>query len=70
MTYWPSKHVCVHRHFASTIKRPFEVRYDPYTQTVQVIDNKDTLLNLTDVIKGDVQHLRNVVARLDHITTK
>ncbi len=61
--------MCGCRHFASTIKRPFEVRYDPYTQSVQVIDNKDTLLNLTDVIKGDVQHLRNVVARLEHLST-
>ena len=30
---------CSFRGFARSIKRPFELRYDPYTQTVDVLDS-------------------------------
>ncbi|KAJ2848957.1 hypothetical protein IWW36_002973 [Coemansia brasiliensis] len=34
------------RDFSMTIERPFQIRYDPYTQTVQVFDSKDQMPHL------------------------
>lgn len=42
--------VCLHRKFAGTIPRPFTVRYNPYTQSIEVLDNTQQLRNLADSI--------------------
>uniref|UniRef100_A0A3P8V2B6 phenylalanine 4-monooxygenase n=1 Tax=Cynoglossus semilaevis TaxID=244447 RepID=A0A3P8V2B6_CYNSE len=38
------------RKFASTIPRPFTVRYNPYTQSIEVLDSTQQLRNLADSI--------------------
>ncbi|GAB0176925.1 phenylalanine-4-hydroxylase [Grus japonensis] len=38
------------RKFAQTIPRPFSVRYNPYTQRIEVLDNAKQLKNLADTI--------------------
>uniref|UniRef100_A0A8D3BKL9 phenylalanine 4-monooxygenase n=1 Tax=Scophthalmus maximus TaxID=52904 RepID=A0A8D3BKL9_SCOMX len=38
------------RKFAGTIPRPFTVRYNPYTQSIEVLDNAQQLRNLADSI--------------------
>ncbi|KAB0350753.1 hypothetical protein FD754_015610 [Muntiacus muntjak] len=38
------------RNFAATIPRPFSVRYDPYTQRIEVLDNTQQLKILADSI--------------------
>jgi phenylalanine-4-hydroxylase len=40
------------RTFAATIPRPFSVRYDPYTQRVEVLDNTQQLKILADSINS------------------
>ncbi|CAO2581317.1 Pah [Lemmus lemmus] len=40
------------RAFAATIPRPFSVRYDPYTQKVEVLDNTQQLKILADSINS------------------
>ncbi|XP_063403724.1 protein henna-like isoform X1 [Mytilus trossulus] len=52
------------RAFASTIPRPFSVRYNPYTLCVEVIDSKDQIINLTKTIKGDLSLLEDALAKL------
>ncbi|XP_054720819.1 LOW QUALITY PROTEIN: tryptophan 5-hydroxylase 1-like [Uloborus diversus] len=42
------------REFASTIKRPFGLRYNPYTQTVEVLSNTRKIANLVSELKGDL----------------
>ncbi|XP_078311167.1 phenylalanine-4-hydroxylase-like [Crassostrea virginica] len=39
------------REYAKTIPRPFSVRYNPYTKSVEVIENKSQILKLTHAIK-------------------
>jgi hypothetical protein len=31
------------RAFATTLKRPFTVRYDPYTESVEILDDNDSV---------------------------
>uniref|UniRef100_A0A8C6PZM2 phenylalanine 4-monooxygenase n=2 Tax=Nothobranchius furzeri TaxID=105023 RepID=A0A8C6PZM2_NOTFU len=38
------------RKFAATIPRPFSVRYNPYTQSIEVLDNTQQLSNLAGCI--------------------
>lgn len=40
------------RKFAATIPRPFSVRYNSYTQSIEVLDNVQQLKNLADCINS------------------
>merc|ERR1719430_2071327 len=43
--------------FASTIPRPFGVRYDPYTQTIQLLDSKRQIQKLLTNINHEMRTL-------------
>jgi len=43
--------------FASTIPRPFGVRYDPYTQTIELLDNKRQIQKLITNINSEIRTL-------------
>nr|AAA69513.1 phenylalanine hydroxylase (pah) [Drosophila melanogaster] len=50
--------------FANSIPRPFGVRYNAYTQSVEVLDSKPQISNLMDNINSEFQILQNAVAKL------
>ncbi|CAB0008041.1 unnamed protein product [Nesidiocoris tenuis] len=52
------------RRWVSTMKRPFEVRYDPHTQTVQILDSVDGLDNLVNTLNMEMQHLTTALNKL------
>src|SRR6218665_822317 len=56
---------CVHRKFARTIKRPFELTYDPYTQTVQILDQPRSIANAIDSICSQMMTVTSAVKKLD-----
>ena len=39
--------------FAATIPRPFSVRYNAYTQSVEVLNSKEQIINLAQNIRGE-----------------
>jgi len=43
--------------FAATIPRPFGVRYDPYTQTIQLLDSKRQIQKLITNINSEIRTL-------------
>jgi len=53
------------RQYAATIPRPFSVRYNPYTQSVEVINTKQQIVNLTRDIKGDLSLLEDAIAKVN-----
>lgn len=53
------------RQYAATIPRPFSVRYNPYTQSVEVINTKLQVVNLTKDIKGDLSLLEEALAKVN-----
>ncbi|KAK0064480.1 protein henna-like isoform X3 [Biomphalaria pfeifferi] len=53
------------KQFAATIPRPFSVRYNPYTQSVEVINSKQQIINLTKDIKGDLSLLEDAIAKIE-----
>uniref|UniRef100_A0A674CAG9 phenylalanine 4-monooxygenase n=1 Tax=Salmo trutta TaxID=8032 RepID=A0A674CAG9_SALTR len=53
------------RRFADTIPRPFSVRYNAYTQSIEVLDNTQQLRNLADNIRGEIGILCNALRKME-----
>uniref|UniRef100_A0A8C7XF61 Phenylalanine-4-hydroxylase n=1 Tax=Oryzias sinensis TaxID=183150 RepID=A0A8C7XF61_9TELE len=53
------------RKFAGTIPRPFSVRYNPYTQSIEVLNNTQQLRNLADCINCEVGKLCEALRKLE-----
>ncbi|KAK5876626.1 hypothetical protein CesoFtcFv8_025960 [Champsocephalus esox] len=54
------------RKFANTIPRPFTVRYNPYTQSIEVLDNTQQLRNLADSIGSEMGKLCEALRKLQN----
>ena len=52
------------RRWVSTMGRPFEVRYNPHTQRVEVLDSVDRLENLVSQINLEMTHLTNALTKM------
>lgn len=52
------------KEFANTLKRPFYVRYNAYTQTIEVLDTKEKLFEFASSLQGDMQTLIGAIAKL------
>jgi len=51
------------REFASSLSRPFALRYNPYTQSVAVLDTKESLLTLADDLQSEVGLLTSALRK-------
>jgi len=47
------------------IDRPFAVRYNPYTMSVDVMDSKEKIITLTSDVQGELSILREAFKRLN-----
>lgn len=52
------------RRWVSTMSRPFEVRYNPHTGRVEVLDSVDKLEALVHQLNTEVLHLTNAISKL------
>lgn len=52
------------REFALTIPRPFAIRYDPYTQAVEILDSNAQVENLARDIQGSMQMLTDAIHKI------
>lgn len=43
--------------------RPFTVRYNPYTQSIEVLDTKEGLLKCANSIRADLQTLTEAISK-------
>lgn len=46
------------------MSRPYEVRYDPFTQTVHVLDSVDKFEQPINAIKSEITYLTNAIAKM------
>ncbi|GAB1608977.1 hypothetical protein Ahia01_001182900, partial [Argonauta hians] len=56
---------CKIRDYARTIPRPFTVRYNPYTQSLEMVDNKDRILNICKSIQSDISLLEDAIQKVE-----
>lgn len=52
------------RRWVSTMSRPFEVRFNPHTGRVEVLDSVDKLESLVHQLNTELLHLSNAVNKL------
>jgi len=48
----------------ATMSRPFEVRFNPHTQRVEVLDSVDRLEDLLAQLNTEMTHLTNAVNKM------
>ncbi|ELR14932.1 phenylalanine hydroxylase [Acanthamoeba castellanii str. Neff] len=52
------------RQFAESLDRPFTVHYNPFTQTVEVLDTKEKLVSLANTLRSDISLLVSGIRNL------
>ncbi|KAL1517550.1 hypothetical protein ABEB36_001300 [Hypothenemus hampei] len=52
------------RRWVSSMSRPFEVRFNPHTGRVEVLDRVDKLENLVHQLKTEILHLTNAITKI------
>ncbi|KAH8234958.1 hypothetical protein KR032_006357 [Drosophila birchii] len=52
------------RRWVSTMSRPFEVRFNPHTERVEVLDSVDKLETLVHQMNTEILHLTNAIHKL------
>lgn len=52
------------RTFAETIQRPFGVRYNPYTQSVDVLSNAQKITALISELRGDISIVSSALRKI------
>ncbi|XP_074661994.1 tyrosine 3-monooxygenase-like [Tubulanus polymorphus] len=52
------------RDYAQSINRPFEVSYDPFTQTITVLSNEQIISQTLEKLQKETGHLRRVIERM------
>lgn len=54
----------LHREFAKTIKRPFTVRYNPYTQSVCVLRDMPSINRVVEELRNELDIVGDALQRL------
>lgn len=49
---------------AECMSRPYEIRYDPFTQSMEVLDSADKLDRAVMQLQLEVNYLRNAVSHM------
>jgi len=52
------------RQFATTLSRPFSLRYNPYTQSIDVFDSKEKLVKLAEELQSHAALLASAMQKL------
>ncbi len=59
------KHLLLfHRQYSSTIHKPFSIRYDPYTCSMEVLDEPSKIQNALAQMRDDLKILHKALERL------
>ncbi|GAM20678.1 hypothetical protein SAMD00019534_038530 [Acytostelium subglobosum LB1] len=53
------------RAFAESLEKPFSLRYNPYTLSIEILDNKDKLIGLCNQIKAQTNNLASAISKLN-----
>ena len=54
----------LHRNLASSIKKPFELRYNPYTQSVEALSTSGKIMDIAKELRGDMFLIANAIKKI------
>ena len=63
-TLTPPRSSSLAREYAASLKKDFTVRYNPYTESVELLDNVAQVKKMTHSIKSDVSLLYSALEKL------
>jgi len=49
---------------AKSIKKPFEVRYNPYTQSIEALNSSGKILDIAKELEGDMALIANAIKKI------
>jgi phenylalanine-4-hydroxylase len=52
------------KEYASKMKRPFAVKYNPLTQSIEVLDTRDKVIRFASSIQSDLQRLISAIDKV------
>ena len=52
------------RDIANNVERPFSVRFNPYTQAVEILNNQDKILDMAKELRGDLCIVANALKKV------
>lgn len=52
------------REYAATLQRPFSVKYNAYTQTIEVLDTKEKVVTFAKQLQGEMQTLIDAITKV------
>lgn len=52
------------RRWVSSMSRPFEVRFNPHTERVEILDSVDKLETLLQQMNTEILHLTNAISKM------
>jgi len=55
------------RAFAATLPRPFSVRYNAYTKSMEIIEKKDQIVALTKKARDELSFIENAMKKLEEV---
>ena len=53
------------REFSASLNRPFSVCYNPYTETMEVLDSKDKVIRLGQTVQSSFSTLMDALKKLE-----
>lgn len=56
--------VVLNREFTKTVKRPFGVKYNPYTQSIQVLRDTKSITSAMNELRFDLDVVSDALARV------
>lgn len=55
---------CFNREFAKTIKRPFGVKYNPYTQSVQILKDTKSIASVVNELRHELDIVSDALSKM------
>lgn len=52
------------RRWTSSMSRPFEVRYNPHTESIEVLDSVERLEGAVSMLNVELTHLQNAINKI------
>lgn len=59
------KKLCNFSSFALTIPKPFSIRYNPYTQSIETINSQNQLVSIVRELKGEINVLEDALKKIE-----
>lgn len=70
MYFESEENIAFCRQYAAKIKRPYEVVYDPFTETVEPKKTKDVISSVADNITQELNNLHCALEKISSISVK